>query len=79
MTANTKIKQQIYQIIESLPAEQLPKLLNFVNALLKPAKPASKTNVAPIYQIHEHAVDTGIPDLAAEHDHYLYGVSKKDA
>ncbi len=79
MTTNTKIKQQIYQIIESLPAEQLPKLLKFLNSLLKPAKSTSKTSVAPIYKIHEHATDTGISDLAAEHDHYLYGVSKKDA
>lgn len=39
MTTDTKIKQQIYQIIESLPAEQLPRLLNFVNAHLKPAPP----------------------------------------
>lgn len=25
----------------------------------------------------ECAVDTGIPDLASEHDHYLYGISKR--
>ena len=79
MTTNTKIKQQIYQVIESLPAEQLPRLLDFVNALLKPAPSSPKPPIAPIYKIHEHAVDTGISDLAAEHDHYLYGVSKKDA
>ena len=29
--------------------------------------------IAPIYRIHEEAVDTGITDLAAEHDQYLYG------
>ena len=27
--------------------------------------------------IHLKAIETGIPDLAAEHDHYLYGVSKR--
>jgi hypothetical protein len=33
---------------------------------------------ALIYQVHQHAVDTGISDLAAQHDHYLYGVNKED-
>ena len=33
---------------------------------------------APIYRIHEHAVDTGIPDLAEHHDYYLYGQPKSD-
>ncbi len=79
MPTETKIKQRIYQIIESLPAEQLPKLLDFLESFLQPAKFDSTTSVAPIYQVHHHAADTGIPDLAAQHDHYLYGVSKRDA
>jgi predicted HTH domain antitoxin len=33
----------------------------------------------PIYQISQYAVDTGIPDLAVQHDHYLYGTDKRDA
>ncbi len=28
--------------------------------------------------LNECAVDTGIPDLAHQHDHYLYGTPKKD-
>jgi len=28
-------------------------------------------------KIDEYAVDTGIPDLSYQHDHYLYGVPKK--
>lgn len=28
-------------------------------------------------QIDEYAVDTGIPDLSYQHDHYLYGVPKR--
>ena len=27
--------------------------------------------------IHEFQVDTGIEDLAAQHDHYLYGTPKR--
>jgi len=31
----------------------------------------------PAYNIASLAVDTGIPDLAYEHDHYLYGTDKR--
>lgn len=31
----------------------------------------------PAYNIASLAVDTGIPDLACEHDHYLYGTDKR--
>ncbi|MCA1916462.1 hypothetical protein [Methanospirillum hungatei] len=31
----------------------------------------------PAYNIASIAVDTGIQDLACEHDHYLYGTEKK--
>lgn len=79
MTTNTKIKQQIYQIIESLPVERLPDLLRFLNYLMQPVKSSPPPDSPPIYQIHQHAVDTGIANLAAQHDHYLYGVSKDDA
>lgn len=33
----------------------------------------------PIYRIGDDAVDTGITDLAQEHDHYAYGTPKKHA
>ena len=79
MTTETNIKKQIYQIIESLPVERLPDLLRFLKQFLQVTKSEATPNAAPIYQIHQHAVDTGIPDLAAQHDHYLYGTSKHDA
>ena len=31
----------------------------------------------PLLFIADHAVDTGIPDLAEEHDHYIYGTPKR--
>jgi len=79
MTTDTKIKQQIYKIIESLPVERLPDLLRFLKYLMQPIKSSPPPMPPPIYQMHQHAIDTGIPDLAAQHDHYLYGVSKDDA
>ncbi|RMF02208.1 MAG: hypothetical protein D6768_08845 [Chloroflexi bacterium] len=78
MTTETNAKKQIYQIIESLPVERLPDLLHFLKQFLQLTK-SEVNDAAPIYQIYHHAVDTGIPDLAAQHDHYLYGMSKHDA
>lgn len=34
--------------------------------------------LSPLYTIHEHAISTGVADLAEEHDHYLYGTPKHD-
>jgi hypothetical protein len=31
----------------------------------------------PLTWLAEHAVDTGIADLAEEHDHYIYGSPKR--
>ena len=31
----------------------------------------------PAFNVSSLAVDTGIPDLASEHDHYLYGTDKR--
>jgi hypothetical protein len=31
----------------------------------------------PLTWIAEHAINTGITDLAEEHDHYIYGTPKK--
>ena len=78
MRTDTKIKQQIYQLIEMLPVERLPALLRFLKPLVSSDDITSLDQAAPIYQFHQHAVDTGISDLAANHGHYLYGVSKED-
>lgn len=32
----------------------------------------------PAFDIASLAVETGIPDLAKEHDHYLYGTPKRN-
>ena len=78
MTTDTKIKQQIYQLIEMLPVERLPELQSFLKSLVSSDDIAAPDQPAPIYEFHMHAVDTGITDLAANHDHYLYGVSKEE-
>lgn len=48
------------------------------SALTKPSPlpltPQRKTGEDPLFTLHELAVETGIKDLAQNHDHYLYGV-----
>jgi len=45
-------------------------------------KPTEKTNDrswdAITQLLNECAIDTGVSDLAQQHDHYLYGVTKRD-
>lgn len=38
-----------------------------------------KAWLAAIEELQARAVHTGIKDLAAEHDHYLYGTPKRNA
>jgi hypothetical protein len=40
--------------------------------------PASPVEDDPMYRLGELAVSTGIPDLARNIDHYLYGHPRKD-
>jgi hypothetical protein len=78
---DVKTKQQIYQMIERLPGERLPDLLRLLRRFSQPDQSdlSADTTLPPIYQISQYAVDTGIPDLAVQHDHYLYGTDKRDA
>ena len=71
MTTDANIKQQIYQLIEMLPVERLPELRRFLKSLVSSDDITAPDQPAPIYEFHQHAVDTGISDLAANHDRYL--------
>ena len=78
MTVTEVSKEQIYKAIEALPEERLPELLQFLEGLAK-ARETLPADAVPLYQVHRHAISTGIPDLAHQHDHYLYGLEKRDA
>jgi len=79
MTA-LELAEQICETIHNLPEEQLSEVLRFVQALEGVGElDAIDENVAPLYRIHTVAVKTGISDLAHQHDHYLYGIEKRDA
>jgi len=77
MTIQEVSREQIYKAIEALPEECLPELLRFLESLK--VWETGPADVAPLYQVHRHAISTGISDLAHQHDHYLYGLEKRDA
>jgi hypothetical protein len=76
------IQQQLYEEIESLPLDAQEKILKMVHFLkteiFSPvkSKPRKKTK-ATLADLDLMAVDTGISDLAVQHDHYLYGSPKR--
>jgi len=39
--------------------------------------PRRKAVVDPLFTLHKYAIETGIKDLAQNHNHYLYGVPIK--
>ncbi|MGA1876145.1 MAG: hypothetical protein ACMUIA_11110 [bacterium] len=41
-------------------------------------KKKAKDREEPSLNLKDLAIETGVPDLAENHDHYLYGAPKKD-
>lgn len=78
----TTVKQKLIKEVEGLPDELQEKMLRLVHFMKEeifletPKKRRSKKKVT-FANLEDLAVDTGMPDLAAQHDHYLYGVPKK--
>lgn len=76
------VQQQLIKEIEGLPPDaqrKVLKLVHFVKEELFPPKvKKAKGKVAnALADIDNIAIETGIPDLASQHDHYLYGVAKR--
>jgi len=76
------IQQQLYHEIETLPMDAQEKILKMVHFLkteiLTPVKSKpKKKHLTTLADLDSLAVDTGINDLAVQHDHYLYGMPKK--
>ena len=59
------VRTEIVRALERLSDEQVARLWEYVQQLRSEA-------VAPLYDLHEKAIATGIPDLAEHHDRYLY-------
>lgn len=76
------IQQQLCHEIEMLPLAIQEKVLEVVHALKTtrdtplPSKSTSN-QLTTLADLDLLALDTGINDLASQHDHYLYGLSKR--
>lgn len=82
MSAQELTVDKICDTLQALPEDQLDLVLRFLHDLEQAREPGNSfadEPVAPLYQAHTAAVRTGIPDLAHQHDHYLYGLDKRDA
>ena len=82
MSVQEPIVEEICDTLRALPEDQLEQVLGFLRDLERARKldnSSADEPLAPLYRAHAAAVRTGIPDLAHQHDHYLYGLDKRDA
>lgn len=76
------IKQQLINEIEGLPPVVQRKILKMVHFLKREILTSSQTKPGrkkanALLEVDSLSIETGIADLAAQHDHYLYGVPKR--
>ena len=76
------VHQQLMKELEEVPPETQETILRFIrflkNEILKPPKKKrGQKRIHTLSDLDKLAIDTGISDLADQHDHYLYGVPKK--
>jgi hypothetical protein len=81
MQTQSKYRNELIKELQDVPEEDMPKLLEIVHYLkagMKKSKRSMKIKKGkdPLFELSSIAVETGIEDLAENHDHYLYGVSK---
>ena len=82
MSVQEPTVDELCDTLRALPEDQLDQVLRFLRDLQQDRKPEDSSadeSVAPLYRVHAAAVRTGVRDLAHQHDHYLYGLDKRDA
>jgi len=63
--------------IDTLPSSMLVEVEGFIKKLKKEVKKPRKP-LSLLSDLAEYAIEDDLPaDLAEQHDHYLYGISKK--
>lgn len=77
-----RLPEDLYNRLKAAANEKNIDPVQFIEKLLEADKNreqsliAEDSEVAPLYHLHEHAIDMGITDLAQNLDHYLYGLDK---
>lgn len=75
----TKTLHAVYDGKALLPEERIDDLIPNQKYLIKiiyQEKPLKKKGNRVLQKISARATDLGVSDLAAQHDHYLYGIKK---
>jgi hypothetical protein len=70
----------IIQLDEPVSAEEgQPVIITFVEFIDQPEQSSEDSSWDDLMDfIEENAIETGIPDLAHQHDHYLHGTPKRE-
>lgn len=74
------LKDRLIKEIEDLPVElqeKVFKLVHFMKEEILMSKKAKSKEINALSDVDKIALETEIPDLSFQHDHYLYGVPKK--
>ena len=76
------LQQQLIKEIEELPRDAQEKILKLVHFFKKEILTAHKKKsvhkkTIDLSEIDKMAIDTGITDLAEQHDHYLLATDKR--
>ena len=76
------VQKQLIKELQEVPPETQETILRFVRflkeeILIPPKKKRGQKRLQTLADIDKLAIDTGISDLADQHDHHLYGVPKK--
>jgi hypothetical protein len=78
--AHAKFKDAIMKELEDMPDDEIPKLIELISDLKADLKAGKKEKMNkgrdPLFGLREIAVETGIKDLAENHDRYLYGAEE---
>ncbi len=72
----TEITQTIFQKVPLLSEEQQKKILEMTETFLSD-KQASRAWEKLKKAVAENKFDSGLGDLAEQHDHYIYGTEKQ--
>ena len=76
----TKTLHVVFDGKALLPEENVEDLIPFHRYLIQiifQEKPQKKKGNRVLQKISARATDLGVSDLAAQHDHYLYGTEKR--
>lgn len=81
METMSRDEERILGELREISPQKLPTVLRLIKLLKDDFLSISKSRnkkANALLDVDDFAIETGIPDLAKNHDHYLYGVGKNE-